>query len=218
MTVTHHGGPGAPYPPAGVPTPGPPASSPPPVAPPGYDWRYAAAAPRRSKLLAAGVVLAILLATAALVIGIILLVRPAPTSLVASPAPATSSPTGTDDTSAADRALCTAIAPLMAENDQFSNAYVRLGDAGTPTRDAATPKFITDTQDWIRRIQPILDQNSHVDPFLQRSLQRYIDDQHLIVVDLTPGQLTSYAKVLFSDSVGAYSGPLHICDGLGVKW
>lgn len=106
----------------------------------------------------------------------------------------------------------------MAENDQFSNAYVRLGDAGTPARDAATPKFITDTQDWIRRIQPVLDQNPNVDPFFQRSLQRYIDDQHLIVLDLTPGELTSYAKVLFSDSVGAYSGPLHLCDGLGVKW
>jgi hypothetical protein len=218
MTVTHHGGPGAPYPPAGVPAPGPSAASPPPGGPPGYDWRYAPPAPRRSKLLAAGVVLAILLATAALVIGIILLAQPTPTPAAASPAPPTSNATATGDTTEADRTLCTTIAPLMAENDQFSNAYVRLGDAGTPGRDAATPKFITDTQDWIRRIQPVLDQNPNVDPFFQRSLQRYVDDQHLIVLDLTPGPLTSYAKVLFSDSVGAYSGPLHLCDGLGVKW
>ena len=122
MTVTHHGGPGAPYPPAGVPTPGPPASSRPPGGPPGYDWRYAAPAPRRSKLLAAGVVLAILLATAALVIGIVLLVRPAPAPPAASPAPATSSATTTGDTTDADRALCTAIAPLMAENDRTTKA------------------------------------------------------------------------------------------------
>ena len=218
MTVTHHGGPGAPYPPAGVPTPRPPASSQPPGGPPSYDWRYAAPAPRRRRLLAVGVVLAILLATASLVIGIVLLLRPASTPAAATPAPATSNAATTGDTTDADRALCTAIAPLMAENDQFSNAYARLGDAGTPARDAATPKIITDTQDWVRRIQPVLDQNRSADPFFQRSLQRYIDDQHLIVLDLTPGPLTSYAKVLFSDSVGAYSGPLHLCDGLGVKW
>jgi hypothetical protein len=218
MTVTHHGGPGAPYPPAGVPAPGPPASSPPPGGPPGYDWRYAPPAPRRSKLLAAGVVLAILLAAGALVIGIVLLVRPAPAPPAAPPQPATSNATATGDTTAADRALCTAIAPLMGESDRLSNAYVDLGDAGTPARDAATPKFITDTQDWIRRIQPIVDANPDVDPFFQRSLQRFIDDQHLLVVDLTPGPLTSYAKTLWPDSIGAYSGPLHICDGLGVKW
>jgi hypothetical protein len=106
----------------------------------------------------------------------------------------------------------------MAENDKFSNAWVDLGEPGTPARDAATPKFISDTMEWISRAQPIVDQNPGADAFFRRSLQRFIDDQHLVVVDLTPGPLTSYAKVLFSDSVGAYSGPLHICDGFGIKW
>jgi hypothetical protein len=169
-------------------------------------------------MLAAGVVLAILVGAAALVIGIVLLVRPAPAPPAASPAPATSSATTTGDTTDADRALCTAIAPLMGENDRFSNAYVDLGDPGSPARDAATPKFITDTQDWIRRIQPLVDTNPGVDPYFQRSLQRFIDDRHLLVVDLTPGPLTSYSKTLWQDSIGAYSGPLHLCDGLGVKW
>ncbi|WP_431241084.1 hypothetical protein ACQ86B_28705 (plasmid) [Mycolicibacterium aichiense] len=106
----------------------------------------------------------------------------------------------------------------MAENDQTNNTYAKTGDAGTPARDAATPKFISDTLDWIRKAQPILDQHPDVDPFFRRSLQRFIDDQHLIVIDLTPGPLAQYTKTLFSDSVGAYSGPLHICDGLGIKW
>jgi hypothetical protein len=106
----------------------------------------------------------------------------------------------------------------MGENDRFSNAYVDLGEPGTPARDRATPKFISDTQDWISRAQPILDQHSDVEPFFGRSLQRFIDDRHLLVVDLTPGPLTSYAKALWADSVGAYSGPLHLCDGLGIKW
>lgn len=31
------------------------------------------------------------------------------------------------------------------ENDRFSNGYVDLGEPGTPARDAATPKYISDT-------------------------------------------------------------------------
>jgi hypothetical protein len=214
MTATQHGPPGNPYGPAAGAGPGGPPL--PPAGPPGYDPRYAAppAPRRRNGLLTVGVIVAILLATAAVVVGVVGLARPTPAPVAAAPTSA-SSP---GDTTAADRALCTAIAPLMAEHDQFSNTYVRLGDAGTPTRDAATPQFISDTEDWIGRIQPVLDQNPDVDPFFRRSLQRFIDDLHLVVVDLTPGPLTSYAKSLFSDSVGAYSGPLHLCDGLGVKW
>lgn len=169
---------------------------------------------RNHKMLAAGVTLAILLAAAALAVGIVLLLRPAPTLRAAAPTPTRTSGYTTD----ADRALCTAIAPLMAENDRFSNAYVGLGAPGTPARDAATPKFITDTQDWIRRMQPVVDANPSVDPYLLRSLQRLIDDRHLLVVDLTPGPLMAYASTLWQDSIGAYSGPLHLCNALGVKW
>jgi len=106
----------------------------------------------------------------------------------------------------------------MAENDATNNTYVGLGDAGTPARDAATPQFVRDTLDWVARTQPVLDQHSDIDPFLRRSMQRFIDDLHLLAVDLRPGPLTSYAKVLFSDSVGAYSGPLHTCGDLGIRW
>lgn len=67
-----------------------------------------------------------------------------------------------------------------------SNAYARLGDAGTPECDAATTNSSPTPQDWVRRIQPVLDQHPVVEPYyFKRSLQRYIDDQHLIVVDLT---------------------------------
>jgi hypothetical protein len=106
----------------------------------------------------------------------------------------------------------------MAENDQFTNAYVDAGEPDTPARNAGTAKFVSDTLNWIGRAQTTLDQHPSVDPFFRRSMQRFIDDRHLLVVDLTPGPLTSYAKTLYADSVGAYSGPLHICDGLGIKW
>ncbi|MBE5477883.1 hypothetical protein E3G68_005237 [Mycobacteroides abscessus] len=170
------------------------------------------------KLLAAGVITATVLAAAALAVGIVTLTK-LPHDASAAPAASEAASTqGSGDTKGADLALCTAIAPLMADNDQFSNAYVRLGDAGTPARDAATPKYITDTNDWIRRIQPVLDDHPDADRFLRRSLQRYIDDQRLVVIDLGPGPLSSYAKVLFSDATGAYTGPTSYCDKLGIKW
>ena len=122
---------------------------PPPGGPPGYDWRYAPPAPRRSKLPAAGVVIAILLAAAALAIGIVLLVRPAPVPSAAAPTPAASNVTTTGDTTEEDRALCTAIAPMMAEGDRITKGWIGIGKPGTPARDAATPKFITDTRDWM---------------------------------------------------------------------
>lgn len=80
-------------------------------------------------------------------------------------------------------ALCSTVAPLMAENDATNNTYVKLGDAGTPARDAATPQFVRDTLDWVARTQPVLDQHPDVDPFLRRSMQRFIiDDLHLLGV------------------------------------
>lgn len=191
----------------------------PPYPPPGYPVPGAPQGSRRNhKMLAAGVALAILLAAAALAVGIALLVWPAPTPAAAASTPVASNAMTTGDTTDADRALCTAIASLMGESDRITNGYVDTGEPGTPARDAATPKFITDTQEWIRRVQPIVDQNPNVDRYFQRSLQRFIDDRHLLVVDLTPGPLTSYARTLYNDSVGAYSGPLHLCDALGVKW
>jgi hypothetical protein len=54
----------------------------------------------------------------------------------------------------------------MSEIDRISNTYVKLGEAGTPARDSALPKFISDTQDWIGRVQPLLDQHPDAPVFL----------------------------------------------------
>jgi hypothetical protein len=106
----------------------------------------------------------------------------------------------------------------MTEINRISYSYLKLGEAGTPARDSALPKFISDTQDWIGRVQPILDQHPDARPFFRRSLQRFIDDRNLLVSDLKAGPLPTYAHEMWSDSEGAYTGPLHICDQLGVKW
>ncbi|WP_421840844.1 hypothetical protein [Mycobacterium sp.] len=181
---------------------------------PDYGWQYAAPPRSGNGLVIAGIVIGV----AALAVGIIALAtRPAPApTAVSVPSTSTGAIAG-DDARAADRALCMAIVPLMAESDRISTAWTDAGKPGTPARDAATPKFISETVNWIGRAQPVLDQYPDVDPFFRRSLQRFIDDRHLLV-DLTPGPLRSYAKSLYEDSMGAYSGPLHICYVLGVKW
>ncbi len=190
-----------------------------PPPPPAYDWRYAPPVARSSKRSAAAIWMTAVVALAALAVGIVALVtQPSAAPVAAGPSGQPSSAPVATDTTEADRALCTAIGPMLAEYDETNNAYGDLGDSGTPARDAATPKFIRDTTDWISRVQPVVDQHPEADPFLRRSVQRYIDDKHLIVLDLEPGPLPQYLRTLFSDSVGAYSGPLHICERLGVTW
>ncbi|WP_236737234.1 hypothetical protein [Mycolicibacterium llatzerense] len=171
----------------------------------------------RSRLLTAGIVLALILGIAAVVINVVAWTRPEPPKKSTVPTTA-AVPHPPVDSQAASRDLCSAIAPLMAENDAFANAYAHLGEPGTPARDAATPKFVIDTKDWISRIQPIVDENPDADPYLRRTLQRFIDDQHLIMLELRPGQLTSWWQALWSDSLGAYAGPLLHCKNLNVIW
>jgi hypothetical protein len=188
----------------------PPGVGMPPPSPPPY--RVDRPAGRRGFLVAAGVV-TILLAAAAFVVALVALGRqPTPT------APPTAAPTQPVSSTDADRALCEAIAPLMAESDRVSNAWTNAGDTGTPARDAALPKYVADTQDWARRIQPVLDANGQAQPFLTRTLQRFIDDRKLLVANIRPGPAQDYDKEAWSDSMMAYGGPLAICQELGVKW
>ncbi len=172
---------------------------------------------RRHSTLWALIVIAIITASAGIAEGIVTLVRSAPPRINQS-AQSSETTSAPPSEPTADRALCSAIAPVMADFDRFSKAYSRLGEPGTPARDAGIPKFVADSQHWISRIQPILDEHRESSPFLQRSLQRMIDDRSLLVADLEPGPPTPYAKKLRADETGSYSGPLHICFDLGVKW
>jgi hypothetical protein len=196
----------------------PPAVSTAPTPPPPYgvDPRYNSGQRRGRGVLAAiglGVV-AILLAAAALVVALTGIGRqPAPAAPAT--APAASQPTSTTE---ADRALCIAIAPLMTEGNRMANAFVDLGDTGAPARDAALPKFVSDTKDWARRIQAVLDSHPDVQPFLKRTLQRYLDDMTLYVDNVRPGPKQTYDAAAWADSLVAYGGPLAICQDLGVSW
>ena len=161
----------SPYPPGfGAPPPG---SGPP--QPPVYGSQPAnfgpSTPPKRARtgLLASGVVLAVLLGVAALVLSIINTVRgpePAPPTAVAQAEP---QELFVDD---ADKPLCEAIGPLMREESDRTNALLDKG-GDTPERLAAIPGYKSDTAEWAMRIQSVL--NAHADPqrYLTRTLQQY---------------------------------------------
>src|ERR1700694_3220202 len=152
-------------------------------------------------LVGAGVVLAILLATAALVVAVVSLSRQPSSPQTAAPPPTTTQ-SASANTEAADRALCQAIAPLMKESTDRKNAFVALGHTGTPERDAGTPEFVRATQDWATRIQPVLAEHADPPRYLTRTLQRYIDDMRLFVASVRPGPGTKYDDAAWTDSIG----------------
>jgi hypothetical protein len=119
-------------------------------------------------------------------------------------------------TTADDKALCEAIAPLIKESTASGKTFTSLGDPGSPDRDAATPAFVTNTTGWINRAQPVLDAHAVPPRYLTRSLQRYIDDMHMFVGSVRPGQGTAADKAAWEDSLVALSGPYEVCDGVGV--
>lgn len=165
---------------------------------------------RRPSLTTLGVGLAILLAVAALVMSLIALLTDS------APAPTASAPkTPVAD---ADKALCQAIGPLMKENDDRSNAFLATGEAGSPERDAALPKFVTDTRDWAGRTQQALDAHANPPRLTTRALQRYIDDMQLFVASVRPGAGTQYDEAAWTDSIVAYGGVLSTCQQIGIGW
>ena len=167
---------------------------------------------RRISVAAIGVGLTFVVAVAALVVAVV--------ALTTQPTPATpsSAPQKPQALAADDKALCQAIAPLMKENDDRSNAFLGTGAPGSPERDAALPKFVTDTQDWARRTQAALDAHANPPRFVTRALQRYIDDMQLFVASVRPGPGTQYDEAAWTDSIEAYGGPLAICQALGIGW
>lgn len=191
----------------GPPVPG---GSPGPAAQPKQEWRYVPAPVRRNTRMALAVALVGLLAAAALVVGIVDLTR-APTSTT----PAAASPT---DTTAANRALCTAIAPLMSESDRVAKTWTSLGPPGSPQASAGVQAFIGGTKDWLARVQPVIDSHPDADPFFRRSLQDFVDSNKFVVLDLEAGPWQPYDQTVWNSALGSYNGPLSVCWGLGVRW
>jgi hypothetical protein len=169
--------------------------------------------------MAAAVGVAIVLSAAALVVGVVALVRPAPSAPPPAAASASSAahPAGTTE---ANRAFCTDIAPLMTESNKTAQAFSHVGK-DSPDWKAAAEHYIPATKEWVARMQPVIDSHGDADPFLLRSMQRFVDNQRDLVADLEgaggPTWLP-YDQTNWNDSLSALSGPISDCWDLGVKW
>jgi hypothetical protein len=159
---------------------------------------------------------ALVVALGALVVGIAALVRPITAPPPAAPTSSSSAhPAGTTE---ANRAFCTAIAPLMAESDRSAQAYSHLGPPNSPEWKPGAQTFAADTKAWLPRMQTVIDTHGDASPFVLRSMQRFVDDLQYLVEDLESGPWEQYDQTIWNDSLAAGSGPLNVCFDLGVKW
>jgi hypothetical protein len=164
---------------------------------------------------------ALVVAAAALVTAIIGLARSessegrAPAGSVAASPSSTTRPSNTTD---ANRAFCTDIAPLMTESDKSAQAYSHLGTPNSPEWKPGAQTFVNDTKAWLPRMQTVIDTHGDADRFLLRSTQRFADDLQYLIEDLQSGPWERYDQTIWDDSVSAVSGPLNVCAGVGVKW
>ena len=160
--------------------------------------------------------LALLLSAAALIVA---LTRGGNQSSAPTPVatPTASQPTATVDTTAADKALCEAIAPLIKESSEQKNAFVALGRTGTPERDGGIPEFVNKTQDWVGRGQRVLDEHAEPPRYISRTLQRYIDDMRMYASGIRPGPATDADTAAWTDSLVALSGPFEVCTDVGIQ-
>lgn len=174
-------------------------------------------APRRRASITS--VIAIVVSCAALGVGIASLHRPA--QQVAAPTPAsTSTPGRPANSTEANHAFCTAIAPLLSESKKTAQSFMRV-DKNAADWSGAAQSFIGSTKDWVSRMQPVIDSHEDADPFLQRSMQRFVDDMQYLVDDMQAGDGPAwlpYDQTTWNDSLAALSGPTRNCFDLGVKW
>jgi hypothetical protein len=160
---------------------------------------------------------AVVVAVAALVVALVRGGASTPNTPIArSETPST--PTAGADTTAADKSLCEAIAPLMAESTDIGKKFVNLGYSGTPERDNGIPQFRAEIEDWAKRIQPIVEADPGPPRFLTRTLHRYIDDTRLYAANIRPGPETEYDRAAWADRVVAYGGAFAECPKVGVQW
>jgi hypothetical protein len=201
-------------PPTGSPTPMPNASAAP---PPPWPRQPVAKQPRRGFLLPIGVALAVLLSAAALVV-----------SLMKGSGQTSSAPTATQSAKpeptqvfvdVADREVCQAMGPLMRESSDARKAFTNSGAPNTPERKAAIPQFVTDSYDWGRRAQDILNQHSDPPRFLTRNFQRYIDHTLMYAEGLSPDRDSSiFENQLYDFGVIDLSGLIGRCSEVDAPW
>lgn len=159
---------------------------------------------------------AILLSAAALVVGVIALVHQPATSTSATLTSTAAAPVG--DTTAADKALCEKVGPLLREVVDIGKRFVALGYSGTASRDNGIPGFQAEIEDWAKRIQPVLDETANPPRYLTRTLQTEVDFKRLYAANIRPGPELPTDVETWNIAAIAYGGPWETCHALGVTW
>jgi len=107
----------------------------------------------------------------------------------------------------------------MKESDQTKRAFTDAGEAGSPQRAAAIPKFKSDTLDWANRLQKVLNEHSDPPRYLTRTVQEYIDGMLLYTENIYEDrQPDVFDKATWDSANVAYGGPLATCQKLGAMW
>jgi len=107
----------------------------------------------------------------------------------------------------------------MRESSDARKAFTNSGAPNTPERKAAIPQFVTDSYDWGRRAQDVLNQHSDPPRFLTRNFQRYIDDTLMYAEGLSPDRDSSiFENQLYDFGVIDLSGLIGRCSEVDVPW
>jgi hypothetical protein len=167
-------------------------------------------------LVGIGVIVAILLAAAALIVSLTHLGSTTQSSAATTPASATPSASG--DTTEADRALCQAIVPLMKASLQDGKDFVNLGFSGTPERDGGIPAFKDKVDAWVAQIQPVLDQHASPPRYLTRMTQMFVDFTQSYAESIRPGPEKDEDKTNWEMRTVALGGPYEVCKKFGADW
>lgn len=164
--------------------------------------------------------IACVLASAALVVGVIGLATDDPVSPQASSGPENKSPEpmGVFD-DGADRELCSAMGPLMRESIDRANALQTQTQQNTLERKAAIPKYVEETYDWSNRMQALLNDGAGPPRFLTQNLQDFIYHNLLFAEQLSPERDASvYENQIYEYTLKDLAGLIGRCSEVGVRW
>jgi hypothetical protein len=161
---------------------------------------------------------AVLIAVAALIVALVRGGGASTPTASTSQLPTASTVTASADTTAADKALCEAVGPLLRESIDAGKNFVNLGFSGTPERDGGIPGYRAQVEEWVQRIQPVLDSHANPPRYLTRTLQEFIDYTRAYAENIRPGPANDTDAAAWNNRVVAYGGPFEVCHKLGVNW
>jgi hypothetical protein len=119
--------------------------------------------------------------------------------------------------SAADRALCEAVALPLKESSAEKNARVALGRTGTSERDAGISDSVAQRKDCVARAQQLLIARADPPRSMRHTLERYVDDVRIYGAIFDPDRQQMPRQQHGRTAWLPSAAPSEICDGVGVQ-